>query len=271
MNSREAFYASEILCTKHSSYFEVYDNHFDKFKDKEIIFVEIGVFEGGSLLMWRNFFGPKARIIGIDINPNAKVMEQKGFEIFIGDQSSELFWESFYQIVGDVDIILDDGGHYFDQQIKTLEIGIKHLKDDGIIMIEDTHTSYMKSYFGPNKFSFINYTKKIIDQINFRSETIPKKGFDKNYLSLKFYESIVVFEKNTSLNLEKSFMIDNNKGKFISTFNIQTTKKDNNLKEKLKAIKILKKLHLFIVRLKISFLKPLKTISYKRYFKRFYK
>ncbi len=44
--------------------------------------------------MWRNFFGSKARIIGIDMNPNAKKWEKHGFEIFIGSQSDKNFWRN---------------------------------------------------------------------------------------------------------------------------------------------------------------------------------
>lgn len=262
MNSKEAFYQSEIYCTKHSSYFDVYDDALGKYKDKNIIFVEIGVFEGGSLLMWRNFFGPKARIIGVDINPNAKEMEKKGFEVFIGDQSSQRFWESFFKEVGDVDVILDDGGHYFDQQIVTLEMGIKHLRDGGLILIEDTHTSYMKSYFGPNKFSFINYTKNLIDRINFRSESINSYRFNRSLFSIKFYESIVIFEKNLIANHQKSYMIENSKQNYISTFNFEKRLSSNKLKEKLISIKLIKNLITIFIR------KPLKTIKYKNLFKK---
>ena len=47
--------------------------------------------------MWKNFFGKKARIIGIDLNPEAKKFEKDGFEIIIGDQSSEVFWKKFFK------------------------------------------------------------------------------------------------------------------------------------------------------------------------------
>ena len=57
---------------------------FDEIVGKEITFVEIGILDGGSLFMWRDFFGNKARIIGVDLNPEAKKWEKEGFEIFIG-------------------------------------------------------------------------------------------------------------------------------------------------------------------------------------------
>ena len=57
--------------------------------------VEVGVLNGGSLFMWRKYFGENVRIIGIDLNPAAKHFDKYGFEIFIGDQADPKFWRSF--------------------------------------------------------------------------------------------------------------------------------------------------------------------------------
>jgi hypothetical protein len=43
------------------------------------------------------FFGPNARIIGVEINPSAKQWENFGFKIFIGDSGSENFCDNFYK------------------------------------------------------------------------------------------------------------------------------------------------------------------------------
>ena len=111
-----------------------------------------------SLFMWREFFGPEARIIGIDLNPNAKKWEKDGFEIFIGNQSDRNFWAEVVKEVGNFDIILDDGGHTYEQQIVSVECLIDFVNDGGMIVVEDTHTSYMNG-FGRRKYSFINYVK----------------------------------------------------------------------------------------------------------------
>ena len=74
--SFNAYLKSPYLSTKHSTYFRVYDELFRRYKDKKFTFVEIGILGGGSLFMWREFFGPNARIIGIDLNPNAKKWEK---------------------------------------------------------------------------------------------------------------------------------------------------------------------------------------------------
>jgi len=41
--------------------------------------------------MWRKYFGPQARIIGIDIDERCRVIEEEGFEVFIGSQEDPKF------------------------------------------------------------------------------------------------------------------------------------------------------------------------------------
>jgi len=122
------FYESKYYSLKYKNYFPVYEKLFSKYREKKITFVEIGVLSGGSLFMWRNYFGKNARIIGIELNPEAKKFEKDGFEIFIGNQSDENFWENFFKKVGNVDIVLDDGGHTNFQQIVTCSSCILLLK-----------------------------------------------------------------------------------------------------------------------------------------------
>ena len=50
--------------------------------------------------MWKNWLGDKARIIGIDLNPEALKWKDHGFEIFIGDQGDPNFWNEFFRTVG---------------------------------------------------------------------------------------------------------------------------------------------------------------------------
>ena len=140
----KSFKSTPKYSIKWSNYFEIYENIFKKFVNKKITFVEIGIGDGGSLFMWKNYFGKKARIIGIELNPEAKKLEKFGFEIFIGNQSDPLFWRQFYNKVGKIDILLDDGGHKNIQQITSFMESYKFINPNGLIAIEDTHTSYMK-------------------------------------------------------------------------------------------------------------------------------
>jgi len=199
--SFSAYKKSPYRSIKHNTYFSVYDHLFSKFRNKKIVFIEIGVLAGGSLFMWRNFFGSKARIIGVDMNPDAKKWEKYGFEIFIGSQSDENFWRNFREKIGKIDIVLDDGGHTYDQQIITTEMLLENIKDGGLLVIEDTHTSYMKG-FGATKYSFINYTKNMIDKINRRFSKLSDDKNEKRIWSIEIFESIVAFcvnKKHSSL------------------------------------------------------------------------
>ena len=167
------------------------------YKNKKIIFVEIGIQNGGSLDIWSEYFSNDSTIIGIDINPECKKFERDNIKIFIGNQSDENFWIDFFNKVGKVDIILDDGGHTNLDQITTLVNCFKNINDQGLFVTEDTHTSYIKDYNSDKKFSFINFSKKIIDDINFRyNEEFEKFNFslNKHIYSVQFFESIVAFE-----------------------------------------------------------------------------
>ena len=190
------FNKSKKFSLKWTSYFQVYENIFSEYRNKKITFVEIGVANGGSLFIWKKFFGKNAKIIGIDANPNAKKMEKYGFKIYIGSQSDEKFWENFFKKEGKIDIILDDGGHKNLHQISTVHYCLPHIKNGGKIVIEDTITSYLKKeFYNPSKYSFINFCNLIIENIHRRSVLLKKKLniYAKKIYSINFFESIVVF------------------------------------------------------------------------------
>ena len=208
---KDLFLESKDFSIKLEKYFDVYEDHFSKFRGKNITFVEIGVFNGGSLKIWKNYFGSSSRIIGIDINPECKKFANDGIEIHIGNQSDPLFWENFFKEVGNVDIILDDGGHTNLDQIITTVKCVDKINDGGVLMVEDTHTSYINEYNSKESFSFVNFSKKIIDDINHKAgiHEFEKKNkdfffnFSLNDLiySSHFYESIIVF----IINRKKTF------------------------------------------------------------------
>ena len=189
------------LINKFDHYFDVYDRYFSKFRNKKITIVEIGVYQGGSLQMWRNYFGKEATIWGIDIDPRCKSLEEKNTHILIGSQEDPLFLRSIIDKIGIIDILIDDGGHTQNQQIISFEELYKQVNPDGgIYLCEDVHTSYMNFYGGGHKRngSFIEYSKSVVDQLNaYYSEqsSLVKNEITKTTNSIHFYDSIVVFEK----------------------------------------------------------------------------
>jgi hypothetical protein len=212
---RDSFDRSQFLSYKQDSYFPAYDKVLAKFVGNTLTIVEVGVLNGGSLFMWRDYFGDQARIIGVDFNPGAKKWEADGFEIFIGDQSSEAFWDGFFKEVGDVDILIDDGGHTNPQQIVTVIKAVHHIRDGGLLIVEDTHASYMKGFGNPSPFSFISFAKKMVDNIHGRysgNSGRAKTGSPpaRQIFSVEFFESMTVF--SVDRRLSKISSVINNGG-----------------------------------------------------------
>ncbi len=98
--------------------------------------------------MWKKYFGQNAKIYGVDINPNCKNLEEGNIEIFIGSQSDRTFLRKIKEQIPPIDILIDDGGHTMTQQIVTFEELFGHIKETGIYLCEDTHTSYQIMYGG---------------------------------------------------------------------------------------------------------------------------
>jgi len=188
------------LIHKWLHYFDIYDRHFAPFRKKQITVLEFGVFQGGSLQMWRNYFGKKARIIGVDINPKCKTLEEKGIEIYIGDQEDRAFLKKLMKEVGGVDVVIEDGGHTMKQQINTFEVVYPYVNDGGVFLIEDLHTSYWKEYEGGYKKpgTFIEYAKSLIDDIHAwhsKDKRFKPTQYTKSIKGMHVYDSIIVFDK----------------------------------------------------------------------------
>ncbi len=202
MNDLEKYFNNNTkrLIHKWHHYFEAYDAHFKRFKNKEIVILEIGVSQGGSLQMWKDYFGPNAKIYGIDIDARCKQFEEENIEIFIGSQSDRKFLNEVKNKIPKIYILIDDGGHTMKQQIVSFEELFNHVKEDGVYLCEDCHTSYWWNYGGGfrRKNSFIEYSKKWIDFLNaFHSKTprLKVNAFTTSVKSIHYYDSIVVLEK----------------------------------------------------------------------------
>lgn len=193
---------TENLIHKWSHYFEIYEKHFLRFKGKDIVLLEFGVAQGGSLNLWKHYFGKQARIIGVDINPECKTFEDAQTQVFIGDQGDRKFLSQLKQSIPRVDILIDDGGHTMTQQIATFEELFEHVNEAGVYLCEDLHTSYWPEYGGGHMRdgTFIEYSKDFIDYINswhFDIGHTKGEAIKSNTKSLTYYDSILVIEKGT--------------------------------------------------------------------------
>ena len=193
---------------KHDTYFPVYEELFSPYKGKNITFVEIGILGGGSLEVWKEFFGPKARVIGIDLNPAMRdELVAEGYEVHVGDQADSGFWKRFYEEVGPIDVLLDDGGHTNTQMWATLKSALPNVNDGGLIVVEDTHAAYQRKFGNPSRNSLIARMAAVIDAMNYRSSAIDTRdrrarvpqhlsllsgmNIESLVYSVQFFESIV--------------------------------------------------------------------------------
>jgi hypothetical protein len=182
-------------------YLDIYYRHLSRFRNmgRPIHVMEIGLFCGGSLQMWRSFFGPDAYIYGVDMLSKRRFAEERT-RIIKGDQGSMKFWQEVKRTIPKLDIIIDDGGHLPEQQRNTFKALFDHLQPDGVYMVEDLHTSYMADYQGGigRPGTFVEYSKQFIDALHcsFTSECSKELlGWHAALASTTFYDSVLVMEK----------------------------------------------------------------------------
>lgn len=124
------------LIDKWQHYLPIYERYFARFRNQSPTVLEIGVCHGGSLQLWKRYFGLKCHIIGVDIDPRCQEYEEDRITVVIGDQGKESFWRE-YDFAPD--IVIDDGSHFLSDQTTSLRCLWPHLKPDGVYLVEDCH------------------------------------------------------------------------------------------------------------------------------------
>jgi hypothetical protein len=151
---------------KSAHYLPVYEAVLDR--SKPIRMLEIGVFQGGSLRMWRDYLHPKSVIVGIDIEPECKRFEkvEQKVHVRIGGQQDISFLREVTEEFGPFDVILDDGSHMTSHMVESFRFLFGNaLTDSGIYIVEDVHSNYWMAY-RDNRMSFVDFTKILIDAMH---------------------------------------------------------------------------------------------------------
>lgn len=144
-----------------------YDRILSPFKDSFLSVLEIGVAQGQSIKMWTDYF-TKAIIHGADIAPASKVCESYSDRVkfHLIDQRSEAQLKSLEQF-SPFDLIVDDGDHFWMEQILTFNTLFPYVRSGGIYIVEDTTTSYWE-YYNNNPITAIEYFKTLVDEIHLK-------------------------------------------------------------------------------------------------------
>lgn len=201
----EIFHKNTLSSHKWTGYFEIYQRHLRRYKTKDIQLIEVGVQKGGSLEMWGNFFGPQAKITGIDVDPECAKLKYKNpnINVIIGSQGDEAFWDETLSKFEHIDIFIDDGSHACDHQKLTFEKVFPLMPIGSVFICEDCHTSYQGGFLGGlgRDTSFMEYSKHYVDVLNqswldtTNDELNRKIKLSEGLSGLFFYDSVVVFEK----------------------------------------------------------------------------
>lgn len=169
-------------------YFEIYHRHLAKFVGHDVQFAEVGIFSGGSLRMWRSYFGEQSRIHGVDLDDATLAYGDDAVTIHIGDQQDRAFWAKFRHDVPFLDVIVDDGGHTPEQQRVTMEEMLPHLRLGGVYICEDIHSE-------GNAFSA--FVAGLVEQLNAMQGAAAGTAapFQSAIASIHCYPYLVVVEK----------------------------------------------------------------------------
>ena len=213
----KAFTETTRKTGKYDSYFKSYAQILEPFLSKKessqspINLLEIGVMDGGSLEAWKRILGPTSKIYGLDLNPECSKLSCESYTVFTGDQSDPSVWNSLVNQCGKFDIIIDDGSHVGFSQSKTIDFSLMGaIGQEGVVIIEDTHTAYMDQFIGDGVG--INFMDKVMDlagRITSRSARLQNdpssklshiRADDRARTSI---ESIYIFESIVAVNIQR--------------------------------------------------------------------
>ena len=184
------------------SYPHVYERYFSTIRDKKINLLELGVWQGKSLRMWREYF-PNAKIVGVDINPSAlcHMTLECDVRIISQDDSEEL--SQLSTGYGGWDVVIDDASHLNHLTKKSFDILWKFVKSGGLYIIEDLKASYMNLSDLPDNWNGVNLHPEKQDRNNDREilnklflEKIRQIDYAKGDVrSIHFYHQMAIIEK----------------------------------------------------------------------------
>ena len=196
-----AFYENTgTIVHKWRGYPQHYDQHLSRYRNSPVRVLEIGVFKGGSLQMWRRYFGAEAILFGIDIDPSCQQYNDVAGKVRIGSQDDANFLMTVIAEMGGVDVVIDDGSHIASHQRATFETLFPVLDPNGVYICEDTHTAYWRGMYEGGygrSINFIEITKKLIDDLHgeFHGHPLSVEGANRTIKGVHFYNSMVVIEK----------------------------------------------------------------------------
>ena len=170
---------------KDAGYLRHYETFLAPLLERDVRLLELGVYRGGSLLLWRDYF-PRGIIAGLDVNPVTVDDASGRIRVYQGSQddprvlgriAAEVAPEGF-------DVVIDDASHVGSLTSASFwYLFDHHLKPGGIYIVEDWGTGYWdewpdgKTYDGtPHTAGMVGFVKELVDECGVADLTHPTRG-----------------------------------------------------------------------------------------------
>jgi len=123
------------------SYLQLYEYLLSPIRETAKSVLEVGVFEGGSIKLWYDYF-LNATIYGCDVIDNIRIEELKNnnrvsLSLDESAYSSDFVKTNFLDKNIEFDFILDDGPHTLESQKAFIKFYVPLLSENGILIVED--------------------------------------------------------------------------------------------------------------------------------------
>jgi len=193
------------IAHKWHHYLAIYERHFQWLRGSlqhTPHILELGVSQGGSLQLWRKYFGPDALIVGVDIDPACAGRCDPGSFVVTGSQADPtVLGSAIEQLNGTVDLVIDDGSHFGEHQIASFEYLYPRLSPHGLYVCEDIHCGYNPEFGGGYRRAgtFVEHVKNLIDHLHaWHLDDVSKTKFLEfacTTYGIFFYLDLIVIEK----------------------------------------------------------------------------
>lgn len=190
-------------------YDRVYSKYFKDVKNDSLSILEIGILHGYGIYAWQRYF-VNSKIYGIDndfsfYKHHNNVIETKHpiikkAKLYNIDSTKEDDWLQFYG--KQFDIIIDDGDHHPDSQLKTFVFGWPYLKPGGLYFIEDIGHRYGEEGLLKLSKTIESYSDQFETLEVYKHENLGLPAIFKFSRYLEAYKSTVVVSDET-LNLNE--------------------------------------------------------------------
>ena len=133
-------------------YCEHYERHFDDLRYEPVALLEVGIHDGASLRMWRDWF-PYGAIVGIDKNPSTMIEDEHRIVTLCDDASIPRPWRQFERNGARFNMIIDDGSHQAEEIVGAWTYLWPLLAPGGWYVIEDLASQFCPEFGGSTEGS----------------------------------------------------------------------------------------------------------------------